>query len=111
LLGQVGLAARLGAYPRQLSAGQQQRAVIARALIQQPEVVFADEPTSDLDEQTEHEIMALFQDVHRRLGVTIVLVTHSSGLASYGTRALRMSTGQLVEQASTGMPEPLPPNL
>lgn len=98
LLSEIGLADKLSVYPRQLSAGQQQRVVIARALMREPEVLFADEPTSDLDEQTEHEIMGLFQDVHRRLGVTIVLVTHSTELRSYGSRALHMVAGQLSDQ-------------
>lgn len=103
LLHDVGLSEKLSAYPRELSAGQQQRVVIARALVREPGVLFADEPTSDLDEQTEHEIMALFQDLHRRLGVTIVLVTHSSELTSYGTRSLHMTAGQLIER--TGVVE------
>jgi lipoprotein-releasing system ATP-binding protein len=96
LLDTVGLAAKLEAYPRQLSAGQQQRVVIARALINRPELLLADEPTSDLDEQTEQEIMALFKDVHVQTGVTILLVTHTSQLVSYGTRALQMAGGTIV---------------
>ena len=96
LLQTVGLADKLGAYPRQLSAGQQQRVVIARSLINQPEILLADEPTSDLDEQTEQEIMDLFQAIHGRTGVTIVMVTHTSQLVSYGTRAIQMAGGQIV---------------
>jgi len=96
LLEEVGLSDKLDAYPRQLSAGQQQRVVIARSLINQPELLLADEPTSDLDEQTEQEIMATFQTIHSRTGVTILLVTHSTQLVSFGTRALRMQSGQIV---------------
>jgi ABC-type lipoprotein export system ATPase subunit len=96
LLELVGLAEKLNAYPRQLSAGQQQRVVVARALINRPEILLADEPTSDLDEQTEQEIMVLFADVHRRTGLTILLVTHASQLVSYGTRALKMAAGQFL---------------
>jgi len=96
LLDEVGLSDKLDAYPRQLSAGQQQRVVIARSLINQPELLLADEPTSDLDEQTEQEIMATFQAIHARTGVTILLVTHSTQLVSFGTRALRMQSGQIV---------------
>ncbi len=95
LLDEVGLSDKLDAYPRQLSAGQQQRVVIARSLINRPELLLADEPTSDLDEQTEQEIMATFQAIHARTGVTILLVTHSTQLVSFGTRALRMQSGQI----------------
>jgi len=96
LLDMVGLSDKLSAYPRQLSAGQQQRVVIARALIGPPEVLLADEPTSNLDEQTEREIMDLFRDIHGKTGVTVVLVTHTSQLVSYGTRAIEMASGVIV---------------
>jgi ABC-type lipoprotein export system ATPase subunit len=99
LLGEVGLQDKLASYPRQLSAGQQQRVVIARALMNRPELLLADEPTSDLDEQTEQEVMELFREIHARTGVTIVLVTHTSQLVSYGTRALRMANGIVVDAA------------
>lgn len=95
LLDMVGLADKLGSYPRQLSAGQQQRVVIARALVNSPEVLFADEPSSDLDERTEREIMALFKEVHTGSGVTIVMVTHTTQLVSYGTRAIEMAQGSI----------------
>lgn len=96
LLEEVGLVDKLEAYPRQLSAGQQQRVVIARSLINQPELLLADEPTSNLDEKTEHEIMALIQKIHRERGITVLLVTHSSELISYGSRSLRMAGGEVV---------------
>ncbi|NLE44315.1 MAG: ABC transporter ATP-binding protein [Chloroflexi bacterium] len=96
LLDSVGLADKLGSYPRQLSAGQQQRVVIARSLVNDPQLLLADEPTSDLDEQTEHEIMTIFQDIHTRTGITILLVTHATNLVRFGTRAVRMSGGQIV---------------
>jgi putative ABC transport system ATP-binding protein/lipoprotein-releasing system ATP-binding protein len=98
LLVEVGLSDKLAAFPRQLSGGQQQRVVIARALINQPELLLADEPTSDLDEQTEQEIMAMFQQIHTRMGVTILLVTHSVQLGSFGSRSLRMAGGQIVPE-------------
>ena len=97
LLELVGLSDKLGALPRHLSAGQQQRVVIARALINHPEVLFADEPSSDLDEQTEREIMELFREIHRTTGLTIAMVTHSTQLVSYGTRALEMARGMVLE--------------
>jgi ABC-type lipoprotein export system ATPase subunit len=97
LLSTVGLADKLRAYPRQLSAGQQQRVVIARALFNRPDVILADEPTSDLDEQTELEIMDLFQEIHAQTGFTIVMVTHTTQLVRFGTRAIRMSAGRVRE--------------
>ena len=97
LLEQVGLADKLHAYPRQLSGGQQQRVVIARALMNEPELLLADEPTSDLDEQTEHEIMALFQEIHARTGVTALMVTHTAELGRYGTRSIQMAAGEIVD--------------
>ncbi len=100
LLETVGLTDKLQAYPRQLSAGQQQRVVVARALLNRPQVLLADEPTSDLDEQTEHEIMDLFQAIHLETAVTIVLVTHTSQLVRYGTRAVQMASGQIVDVQS-----------
>ena len=96
LLQQVGLADKLAALPSQLSAGQQQRVVIARALMNQPEVLLADEPTSNLDEQTEQEIMELFHDLHARLGITIVMVTHTHQLIPFGTRAVEMANGKII---------------
>jgi ABC-type lipoprotein export system ATPase subunit len=96
LLQKVGLDDKLVAYPRQLSAGQQQRVVIARALMNQPEVLLADEPTSNLDEKTELEIMELFRELHSNLNITVVMVTHTRQLVSYGTRAVEMAEGRIV---------------
>lgn len=93
LLETVGLSDKRNVYPRQLSAGQQQRVVVARALINRPELLLADEPTSNLDEQTEREIMDLLAEVHRSTGVTILFVTHSTQLVGYGTRAVTMTQG------------------
>ena len=96
ILYDVGLADKLGAYPRQLSGGQQQRVVVARSLMNQPDLILADEPTSDLDELTEKEIMTMFREVHARSGVTILLVTHSLHLGVFGTRSVRMARGRIV---------------
>lgn len=98
LLNTLGLEDKLEAYPRQLSAGQQQRVVIARALLNQPEVLLADEPTSDLDEQTEAEIMEYFKQIHASREITIVLVTHSTQLIHYGTRSIQMASGQMLTE-------------
>lgn len=94
LLNMVGLSERMTAHPRQLSAGEQKRTVLARALINRPKVLLADEPTSDLDEQTEQEIVGLLREIHER-GVTIVMVTHSLELTSYASRVLKMDHGHL----------------
>lgn len=104
LLEEVGLSDKLNAYPRQLSAGQQQRVVIARSLINHPEILLADEPTSDLDEQTEQEVMSLFRDVHQRFGLTVLLVTHTNELIRYGTRSVRMASGKIVPEPSVIQP-------
>jgi ABC-type lipoprotein export system ATPase subunit len=97
LLESVGLSDKLAAYPRQLSAGQQQRVVIARALMNQSEIIMADEPTSNLDEKTEMEIMALFHDLNRRLGLTILMVTHTTQLFAAGMSKVEMAAGQIIQ--------------
>jgi len=104
LLDQVDLSDKLQAFPRQLSGGQQQRVVIARALMNQPQLLLADEPTSDLDEMTEHEIMDQFRGIHQETGVTVLLVTHSAELGSYGTRSIQMANGEIV--AAGAQPDP-----
>ncbi len=96
MLERVGLSDKLASYPRQLSAGQQQRVVVARSLINQPQVLMADEPTSNLDEKTEQEIVGLFRDLHRSMGLTIVLVTHTRQLISAGMRSIEMAEGRIV---------------
>ena len=96
LLQEVGLGEKLMAFPRQLSAGQQQRVVVARSLINHPEILLADEPTSDLDEQTEVEIMSLLKEIHGARGITVMMVTHTRELVRYGTRAIEMANGAIV---------------
>ena len=95
----VGLSHRVDAFPRHLSAGEEKRVVIARAIINNPPVLLADEPTANLDELTEKEVMALVQEIHRG-GTTIILVTHHPSLIGYGTRHLTMSDGRFVEPHS-----------
>jgi ABC-type lipoprotein export system ATPase subunit len=97
LLNDVGLNDKLSAYPRHLSAGQQQRVVIARSLINEPEVVLADEPTSNLDELSEQEIITLFQDIHEKSGLTILFVTHSGQIVTSATRTLTMTAGSIIK--------------
>jgi ABC-type lipoprotein export system ATPase subunit len=96
LLDWVGLADRAEAYPSQLSGGQQRRVAIARALINGPAILLADEPTGDLDTDTEASVLSLFRELNRR-GMTILLVTHNRDVASDGDRACRMECGRLLE--------------
>jgi ABC-type lipoprotein export system ATPase subunit len=96
LLHLVGLVDKRAAYPRQLSAGQQQRAVIARSLVNRPQVLLADEPTSDLDEQTEMEIIDLFARIHATMDLTILMVTHAPRLVTRSARSIEMADGVIV---------------
>jgi putative ABC transport system ATP-binding protein/lipoprotein-releasing system ATP-binding protein len=95
LLGTLGMADRSGAYPGQLSGGEQRRVAIARSFINQPAVVLADEPTGDLDEETEAEVLEFFTRMNREQ-VAFVLVTHSRELAALGRVRLRMDHGRLM---------------
>ena len=97
LLRLVGLGDRADAYPSQLSGGQQRRVAIARAFMNAPSLVLADEPTGDLDEETEAEVMDLFTRVNRERGTTFVMVTHNSELAGRAGRRMRMQDGRIRE--------------
>lgn len=97
LLGLVGLREKSGAYPAHLSGGQQRRIAIARAFINSPEIILADEPTGDLDEETEDEIIRLFQDMSEK-ETTFLIVTHNKDIASRARRQLSMSNGVLIEK-------------
>ena len=102
----VGLKDRAHHTPVQLSGGQQQRVAIARALINQPEILFADEPTGNLDSATGTEILAEFDRLNRDLGQTIVLVTHDPAIADHAPRQITVRDGQ-VENDTSLMPEGL----
>jgi putative ABC transport system ATP-binding protein/lipoprotein-releasing system ATP-binding protein len=95
LLDQVGLGDKIDRYPSELSGGEQQRVAIARAFISSPQVILADEPTGDLDEETEAEIMAFFEKINKEKKVTMIMVTHSSELALRAASRFRMKHGAL----------------
>jgi putative ABC transport system ATP-binding protein len=96
LLEQVGLAPLAAQYPSSLSGGELRRVSIARALLSSPRLLIADEPTSDLDEETAEEIMRIFASISQK-GTAMLMVTHDMDFAAYGTRSYRMTSGQLFE--------------
>ena len=95
MLCRVGLAERMHHHPSQLSGGQQQRVAIARALINHPPVLFADEPTGNLDSKTSVDVMKMFDELHTQ-GITIILVTHSFEVAHYAKRIIQLKDGEIV---------------
>lgn len=96
LLHQTGLGKFATYQPTQLSGGQQQRVAISRALVNNPQLILADEPTGNLDSQTSREIMAVFQQLNREQGITIVLVTHEDDIAACTQRLVRLQDGRVV---------------
>jgi ABC-type lipoprotein export system ATPase subunit len=104
LLERVGLGDRIHHLPSQLSGGQQQRVAIARALVNDPRILLADEPTGNLDSHTSEEILRMFQDLNRREGLTIILVTHDSEVARSARRVICIKDG-LIEEETAAEPE------
>src|SRR5439155_9364990 len=92
----VGLGDRSDHHPNQLSGGQQQRVAIARALINTPSILLADEPTGNLDTRTSIEVMDIFQRLNRERGITVILITHETDIAEYGTRIVSFRDGLVV---------------
>ena len=99
VLNQVGLSDRMDHQPNQLSGGQRQRVAVARALVNNPSIILADEPTGNLDSKTSEEIMKLFGDIHK-LGNTVIVVTHEEEVAAYAHRIIRLRDG-LIESDTT----------
>jgi len=99
LLEEVGLSDRLTHYPAQLSGGEKQRVAIARAFINQPEILFADEPTGNLDAETGQRIEDLLFEINEKRGTTLVLVTHDRALADQCRRSIRLKSGKIFEDS------------
>lgn len=110
LLERVGLSQRAEFYPGQLSGGEQRRVAIARALINSPEILLADEPTADLDEETESEILNLLIDIHRAYNLTLVVVTHNPEIAARADCVVRMQAGRAVATQQVGSPQTAEPD-
>lgn len=94
VLNEVGLGDRVGHKPNELSGGQRQRVAVARALVNNPSIILADEPTGNLDSKTSHEIMSLFDAIHKA-GNTIILVTHEEDIAQHAHRIIRLKDGNI----------------
>jgi putative ABC transport system ATP-binding protein len=94
----VGLSHRLSHYPNELSGGEQQRVAIARALINEPEVIFADEPTGNLDTETGRKMMDLLKSLNKEKGLTIVMVTHDDGLAKEADKLIKIKDGVVINE-------------
>jgi putative ABC transport system ATP-binding protein len=100
VLEQVGLGTRLHHRPRELSGGEQQRVAIARALINRPDILFADEPTANLDSISSKQVLELFQRLNREIGLTILMVTHEPEDRKYVNRVIWLKDGELAEQGT-----------
>lgn len=101
LLGKVGLSDRLHHYPLQLSGGEQQRVSLARAFSNKPRILFADEPTGNLDAETSDQVIQLLFDLNREAGTTLVVVTHNMDLVSHTHRVIRLKGGGLISDDLT----------
>jgi putative ABC transport system ATP-binding protein len=102
LLERVGLADRADHFPAQLSGGEQQRVALARAFVHRPRILFADEPTGNLDSETGNAVAELLEELNRELGTTLVLVTHEDLVARRARRILRLADGRLVADSGRG---------
>jgi putative ABC transport system ATP-binding protein len=105
VIGTVGLGDRLAHRPSELSGGQQQRVAVARALAARPQIVFADEPTGNLDSHASAEILAFLRQAARELGQTVVMVTHDPVAASYAGRVVFLNDGRIVDELAEPTPE------
>jgi len=108
LIEKVGLSGRLHHRPSQLSGGEQQRVAIARSLISRPQVLFADEPTGNLDSRTSEEILDLFQQLNNVDRITLIMVTHDPGVAQHAQRIIRIKDGLIDNGAAPSIPGDAP---
>ena len=92
-----GLREQIDKYPSQLAGGQQQRVSIARSIVKKPEILFCDEPTGALDEETAREVLNLMQEVNREFNATTVVITHNQGIAAMADRVIKMNSGNIKE--------------
>src|SRR5437667_12367749 len=111
MLERVGLGPYAASRPDQISGGQQQRAAIARALVNRPRLILADEPTGNLDTRTSEEIMGLLRQLNAEEGITVVLVTHDRHIAAHAKRLVHLVDGQVTRDGPLpgGVPGPTPP--
>jgi putative ABC transport system ATP-binding protein len=100
----VGLGDRLHHRPNELSGGQQQRVAIARAIVNEPAIILADEPTGNLDSQSGAEIVALFQQLNRERGLTVIFVTHDTHISHHTGRIIYLNDGQIINQETVERP-------
>jgi putative ABC transport system ATP-binding protein len=99
----LGIRERLGHKPRALSGGEQQRVAIARAIVNRPALLLADEPTGNLDTQNSDTVLHLLRDLNKRLGQTILMITHNPDAAAFADRIVQMRDGRLVDDSRTGV--------
>ena len=96
----LGISERLSHYPSQMSGGQKQRTAIARAMANNPEIIFCDEPTGNLDEKSGENVIEMLMDVQRKFGKTVIIVTHDNNIAKRADRIIRIADGKIVEDRS-----------
>lgn len=98
LTGLLGISGRLSHYPSQMSGGQQQRTAIARAMANNPEIIFCDEPTGNLDEKSGRNVIEMLMEVKNNFGKTLIVVTHDNSIASLADRIIRIADGKIIEE-------------
>lgn len=103
----VGLKDRMGNFPSQLSGGEQQRVAIARALAKNPKLLLCDEPTGALDYQTGKRILQLLQDASRKLGATVIIITHNAAIKPMADHVIELRDGKIIENYENNNPEPI----
>ncbi len=107
VLEMVGLGDRMDHHPSQLSGGQQQRVAVARALVNEPSILMADEPTGNLDSKTGREVIQLFRELNKENGITLILVTHDPDIAQNATRTITLRDGLVMQDTATDKPSEL----